>query len=119
MFRNCAARTEYTPIEFARAGHVRKIITWNPSARIATLATMAWQYVLLCLSAVLAGAVNSVAGGGTLLTFPVLLAVLTHQMGSEKLASVVANACIHRLPALRRPHRFRFQSAPLRRCFLG
>ncbi len=52
---------------------------------------MAWQYVLLCLSAVLAGAVNSVAGGGTLLTFPVLLAVLTHQMGSEKLASVVAN----------------------------
>jgi hypothetical protein len=52
---------------------------------------MAWQYALLCLSAVMAGAVNSVAGGGTLLTFPVLLTVLTAQMGSEHLASVVAN----------------------------
>jgi uncharacterized protein len=52
---------------------------------------MVWQYALLCLSAVMAGAVNSVAGGGTLLTFPVLLTVLTHQFGSEKIASVVAN----------------------------
>jgi len=34
------------------------------------------QYVLLCLAAFFAGAVNSVAGGGTLLTFPSLLAVL-------------------------------------------
>jgi uncharacterized protein len=33
-------------------------------------------YVLLCLSAFAAGAVNAVAGGGTLLTFPALLSVL-------------------------------------------
>src|ERR1700678_2033194 len=31
---------------------------------------------LLCLAAFLAGAINSVAGGGTLLTFPALLTVL-------------------------------------------
>lgn len=33
------------------------------------------QYVLLFLAALLAGAINSVAGGGTLLTFPALLSV--------------------------------------------
>jgi uncharacterized membrane protein YfcA len=33
-------------------------------------------YALLCLSAFAAGAVNAVAGGGTLLTFPVLLSVV-------------------------------------------
>jgi uncharacterized membrane protein YfcA len=33
-------------------------------------------YILLCLSAVAAGAVNSIAGGGTLLTFPSLLTVV-------------------------------------------
>jgi uncharacterized membrane protein YfcA len=33
-------------------------------------------YGLLCLSAFAAGAVNSLAGGGTLLTFPVLLSVV-------------------------------------------
>ncbi len=32
--------------------------------------------ILLCLTALLAGMVNSVAGGGTLLTFPTLIAVL-------------------------------------------
>lgn len=34
-------------------------------------------YILLCISAFLAGAINSVAGGGTLLTFPSLLAVVS------------------------------------------
>jgi uncharacterized membrane protein YfcA len=34
-------------------------------------------YSLLCLSAFAAGAVNSLAGGGTLLTFPVLLTVMS------------------------------------------
>jgi uncharacterized membrane protein YfcA len=33
--------------------------------------------VLLCITAFAAGAINSVAGGGTLLTFPALLSVLT------------------------------------------
>ena len=32
-----------------------------------------WQYLLLFLVAAAAGAVNAVAGGGTLLTFPALL----------------------------------------------
>jgi uncharacterized membrane protein YfcA len=34
------------------------------------------QYLWLCLTAVAAGAVNAVAGGGTLLTFPALTAVV-------------------------------------------
>jgi uncharacterized membrane protein YfcA len=33
-------------------------------------------YLLLCLAALAAGAVNSIAGGGTLLTFPALVALL-------------------------------------------
>lgn len=36
-----------------------------------------WRWILLCGSAFLAGVVNSVAGGGTLLTFPSLLAILS------------------------------------------
>jgi uncharacterized membrane protein YfcA len=45
----------------------------------------------LCLSALAAGAINSVAGGGTLLTFSALLAALTPLLGVDE-ASVVANA---------------------------
>ncbi len=44
----------------------------------------------LCLSALVAGAVNSLAGGGTLLTFPMLIAALS-ALGSAE-AGVVANA---------------------------
>ncbi len=36
----------------------------------------AWLYVWLGLSALMGGAVNSIAGGGTLLTFPALLAAV-------------------------------------------
>lgn len=46
------------------------------------------QLVLLCVAAALGGAVNSVAGGGTLLTFPALTLVL----GVTDAASVIANA---------------------------
>jgi uncharacterized membrane protein YfcA len=46
------------------------------------------QLVILCLAALLAGAVNSVAGGGTLLTFPALTLVL----GPDQDALVIANA---------------------------
>ena len=46
----------------------------------------------LCLSALMAGAVNSLAGGGTLLTFPVLVLALTAQGLSRDEATVVANA---------------------------
>src|ERR1043165_5247076 len=52
---------------------------------------MTWDIVLLCISAAAAGAVNSIAGGGTLLTFPVLMAVLSHQLGSDDKASGIAN----------------------------
>jgi uncharacterized membrane protein YfcA len=38
---------------------------------------MIWTYLLLLLSAVGAGIVNAVAGGGTLLTFPALLTVVS------------------------------------------
>jgi uncharacterized membrane protein YfcA len=46
------------------------------------------EYLMLCVAAVLGGAVNSIAGGGTLLTFPALFAAL----GSSGPAAVVANA---------------------------
>lgn len=46
------------------------------------------EIVILCAAAVVAGIVNSVAGGGTLLTFPALLYVLG---GNEDMA-VAANA---------------------------
>ena len=49
---------------------------------------MLQTYLILCVSAVAAGIVNAVAGGGTLLTFPVLLAAL----GSTDEATVFANA---------------------------
>ncbi len=49
---------------------------------------MTWDLLVLCLSALVAGAVNSVAGGGTLLTFPALIAVL----GGSGTAAVLANA---------------------------
>ena len=45
-------------------------------------------YTLLCVSAAAGGAVNSVAGGGTLLTFPAVFAAL----GGSAEAAVVANA---------------------------
>src|SRR5499427_3126315 len=45
---------------------------------------------LLCLAALAAGAVNSIAGGGTLLTFPALLAGLSPLGAAD--AAVVANA---------------------------
>jgi len=49
-----------------------------------------WELVWLCLAALAAGAVNSIAGGGTLLTFPALLAGLSLLGAAD--AAVVANA---------------------------
>jgi len=49
-----------------------------------------WQLIWLCLAALAAGAVNSIAGGGTLLTFPALLAGLSPLGAAD--AAVVANA---------------------------
>jgi uncharacterized membrane protein YfcA len=50
---------------------------------------LGWELVWLCLAALAAGAVNSIAGGGTLLTFPALLARLS-PLGAADAA--VANA---------------------------
>lgn len=47
-----------------------------------------WHYLILCSAAALGGAINSIAGGGTLITFPALLWVL----GQGEGASVIANA---------------------------
>jgi uncharacterized membrane protein YfcA len=49
---------------------------------------LAEDYVILCLAALVAGAINAIAGGGTLITFPALFAAL----GSSGEAAVVANA---------------------------
>jgi len=48
------------------------------------------DYSWLCLSAFLAGGVNALAGGGTLLTFPTLIGVLGPQFGTAA-AGVLAN----------------------------
>jgi uncharacterized membrane protein YfcA len=48
----------------------------------------ALEYFWLCLAALLAGGINTLAGGGTLLTFPMLITVLA-QHGSH--AAVLAN----------------------------
>ncbi len=47
-----------------------------------------FEHLILSVSAVLAGIINSVAGGGTLLTFP----SLTYVLGSGDEAAVIANA---------------------------
>src|SRR5262245_17151103 len=53
-----------------------------------------WQlltdYLWLCLAALLAGAINALAGGGTLLTFPALSGVLI-QLHDRAVADVLAN----------------------------
>jgi uncharacterized membrane protein YfcA len=51
---------------------------------------LSWELVWLFLAAVAAGVINSIAGGGTLLTFPALLAGLSPLGAAD--AAVVANA---------------------------
>jgi uncharacterized protein len=48
------------------------------------------NFFWLCVTALIAGGVNAIAGGGTLITFPALLAALTPVYGSA--AGVLANA---------------------------
>src|SRR5688572_27324705 len=47
-----------------------------------------WMFVFLCASAFVAGVMNSVAGGGTLLTFPALEFVLGPAVGAARAASL-------------------------------
>lgn len=46
-----------------------------------------WTYPVLAAAATLGGAINAIAGGGTLLTFPALLAVL-HPVGANATSTV-------------------------------
>lgn len=48
------------------------------------------DYILLCVAAAFAGGINAVAGGGTLLTFPTLIAILSRSYDDSE-ASVLAN----------------------------
>lgn len=64
----------------------------DPAGSLAAVLTAApvggWGLVLLAVTAAVAGAINSVAGGGTILTFPLLTALLPPGPGQL----VVANA---------------------------
>ncbi|HTU27515.1 MAG TPA: sulfite exporter TauE/SafE family protein, partial [Pirellulales bacterium] len=71
-------------------------------------------YFWLCLAAAAAGAINAVAGGGTLLTFPALFAAL----GTSDSASVLANgtSTVALVPAsLAAIWGYRRELAPVRR----
>jgi uncharacterized membrane protein YfcA len=49
------------------------------------------DYTLLCVAAALAGGINAVAGGGTLLTFPTLITILMSRQYLSSEAAVLAN----------------------------
>src|SRR6185369_14196295 len=55
---------------------------------------MLYTYLVLCLMAAAGGAVNSVAGGGTLLTFPALFAALGSSAGAAVLANGTSTAAL-------------------------
>src|SRR6187401_645432 len=48
------------------------------------------DYFWLCLAAMVAGGINALAGGGTLLSFPTLIGVIGKQFGAKD-AEVLAN----------------------------
>src|SRR4051794_26461752 len=61
------------------------------------MADPAWTHAFLCASAFAAGVMNSVAGGGTLLTFPALLTALA-PFGSQAAAFANATSTVALLP---------------------
>ena len=54
----------------------------------------AWNYVLLCISAIAAGVMNSIAGGGTLLTFPALVWALRGLPNPEAVANMTSTVAL-------------------------
>lgn len=56
-----------------------------------------WTYTFLCVSAFLAGVMNSVAGGGTLLTFPALMTALA-PFGAQAAALANGTSTVALLP---------------------
>ncbi|MEZ5356509.1 MAG: sulfite exporter TauE/SafE family protein [Bryobacteraceae bacterium] len=76
-----------------------------------------WIYFALCASAFLAGAVNAIAGGGTLLTFPALLAITAPVManGTSTIALLpgsLASAGAYRKDIQHPPRLLRWLAAP-------
>jgi len=61
------------------------------------MADPVWAYTFLCASAFAAGVMNSVAGGGTLLTFPALLTALA-PFGSQAAALANGTSTVALLP---------------------
>ncbi|HEY1598203.1 MAG TPA: sulfite exporter TauE/SafE family protein [Pirellulales bacterium] len=55
---------------------------------------MTFDTILLCLAAAAAGAINAVAGGGTLLTFPALFAVLGTSGEAARLANCTSTVAL-------------------------
>ena len=55
-----------------------------------------FEYFTLCLAAFLAGGVNALAGGGTLLTFPTLIGVLSRQfpLAAERIANQTSTTAL-------------------------
>lgn len=49
------------------------------------------ELIILCLTAALGGGINAVAGGGTLLTFPALIGILSKHYPDDAVAKVFAN----------------------------
>ena len=52
------------------------------------------KYVSLCAAAFAAGVLNSLAGGGTLLTFPTLIAALAGNPAAEVLANTTSTVAL-------------------------
>jgi uncharacterized membrane protein YfcA len=77
-----------------------------------------WVLVFLCLSAFVAGAMNSIAGGGTLLTFPALLTALS-PFGQNAAAFANATSTVALLPgSIAGAVGYRKELAPSRRFVL-
>ena len=53
-----------------------------------------WIYLLLCLSAFVAGVINAIAGGGTLLTFPALVWGLRGWQDAEAVANMTSTVAL-------------------------
>ncbi len=52
------------------------------------------EYAIICVAAFFAGAVNSIAGGGTLLTFPALMYSLRNYPDHDKIANATSTMAL-------------------------
>lgn len=83
------------------------------------MSELAWTYTFLCVTAFAAGAMNSVAGGGTLLTFPALTAALRPLYGTAAEAFANATSTVALFPgSFAGAFGYRAELAPSRRFVL-